>query len=107
MSVLYKLKGVAETRIEEVCCPRCEVSEDDIDDFFDIENIFPTFEGIIATVKCFSCGFYYIPEQEIEIVDDRKLKIGVSKDMKQHPESNTSWDRRQVQEKLNILNGAI
>lgn len=110
MGVRIRLKGLGQTIVHELYCPNCEISEDDtdlLDQLIVSTDAVPTYEGIFATVKCHVCGFFYIPEhQDVEIIDDRELKLKILSDMKKK-DSTSQWDRVSVQASLDILNQKV
>lgn len=80
MALKFRLKGLAETYVEHICCPGCGLHGSD-DENFATEYTRVTFDGIIVVVDCLMCGEIFVPEiQELEIVDNVALHDAVIKD---------------------------
>lgn len=82
MALRFRLKGLAETYIEEVACPCCGSSGID-DEMFSTEHTKVTCEGIIVVLQCRNCDEIFIPhDQKMGIVNSQELKIAVVNDHK-------------------------
>ncbi len=80
MALKFRLKGLAETFIEEIVCPCCQTSGND-DTQFATELTKVTFEGIIVVVQCRSCGEIFVPNtQRLGILNPSELQQAVRKD---------------------------
>mgnify|MGYP001218837222 CR=1 FL=1 len=80
MALRFRLRGLAETFIEEIQCPCCGC--DGIDDQnFSTEHTKVTYEGIIIVLQCNECGEIFVPNnQKLGIIDQGELKSAVTKD---------------------------
>ena len=82
MALRFRLKGLAETYIEEVACPCCGVNGID-DQLFSTEHTKVTYEGIIVVLQCKNCDEIFIPSnQRMGIIDPQELKVAVVTDHK-------------------------
>ncbi|MBX7145568.1 MAG: hypothetical protein K1X79_14045 [Oligoflexia bacterium] len=80
MALKFRLKGLAETFIEEITCPCCGVIGND-DQSFSTELTKVTFEGIIVVVQCKSCAEIFVPDsQRLGILNPDELRRAVEKD---------------------------
>jgi hypothetical protein len=80
MALKFRLKGLAETFIEEISCPCCGVQGND-DHYFSTEFTKVTFDGIIVVVQCKSCAEIFVPNtQRLGIINPGELKKAVEKD---------------------------
>lgn len=80
MALKFRLKGLAETFIEEITCPCCGVTGND-DHSFSTELTKVTFEGIIVVVQCKSCAEIFVPDsQRLGILNPDELRRAVEKD---------------------------
>lgn len=80
MGLKFRLKGLAETFIEEITCPCCGLVGND-DQSFTTELTKVTFDGIIVVVQCKSCGEIFVPDsQRLGVLNPDELKKAVQKD---------------------------
>ena len=80
MALKFRLKGLAETFIEEIRCPCCGAMGSDDSDF-STELTKVTLEGIIVIVQCKSCSEIFVPNtQRLGVVNFDALKQAVEKD---------------------------
>ena len=80
MALKFRLKGPAETFIDEISCPCCGVIGQD-DENFATEFTKVTLEGIIVVVQCKMCAEIFVPTtQRLGILDSAELKKAVEKD---------------------------
>jgi uncharacterized Zn finger protein len=80
MAIKFRLKGLAETFIENIICPECGIAGND-DEHFSTELTKVTLEGIAVILQCKNCGEIFVPHtQRIGILNPRKLKLAVEKD---------------------------
>ena len=80
MSLKFRLKGLAETFVDEIACPNCGMHGVD-DQNFSTDLTRVTFEGIIIVVQCKSCGEIFVPKaQRLGIIDSSELARAVKKD---------------------------
>ena len=81
MSLRFRLKGLAETFIEEISCPHCGHKGKD-DQFFSTEMTRVTFDGIVVIANCKVCTEIFVPDtQRLGIVSQKALKEAVEKDL--------------------------
>lgn len=81
MSLRFRLKGLAETFIEEICCPCCGHTGKD-DQFFSTELTRVTFDGIVVIAQCKVCSEVFVPgTQRLGIVSQKALREAVEKDL--------------------------
>jgi hypothetical protein len=80
MALKFRLRGLAETFIDEIKCPCCGIRGNDDQDF-STELTKVTYEGIIVIVQCRSCNEIFVPRsQRLGVVDINELKKAVEKD---------------------------
>lgn len=81
MSLKFRLKGLAETFLDQVSCPCCGHKGND-DQFFSTEMTRVTFDGIVVIAQCKICSEIFIPNnQRMGILSQKALKEAVEKDM--------------------------
>ncbi|MGI6681384.1 MAG: hypothetical protein ACOX3T_07905 [Bdellovibrionota bacterium] len=80
MAIKFRLKGLAETFIDEITCPYCGLKGADDSDFLtDLSKV--TFAGIVVVAQCKACGEIFVPEnQRLGIVNYSALKSAVIQD---------------------------
>lgn len=80
MALTFKLRGLAETFVDEIECPECGINCND-DTHFSTELTKVTFEGIIVVVQCKSCHEIFVPDyQRLGIINPDQLKNAVKQD---------------------------
>jgi len=80
MALKFRLKGLAETFIDEITCPGCGVSGSD-DQHFSTDLTRVTFEGIIVVAECRCCGEIFVPRlQRLGVLDPLELRDAVKRD---------------------------
>ena len=80
MALRFRLKGLAETFIDEVRCPCCGTYSVE-DDCFGTELTRVTLVGIVVIVDCISFGEIFVPEgQNLGIIDQEALEEAVQLD---------------------------
>lgn len=87
MALKFRLKGLAETFLDEITCPHCgQRGTDDSDFITDLSKV--TFMGIVVVAQCKSCGEIFVPEnQRLGIVNFKALKDAVIKDSQETGEA--------------------
>ena len=82
MSLKFRLKGLAETFIDDIRCPCCgHDGEEDGDQGFRTELTRVTFEGIVVVIFCEVCSYVFVPVgQRFGIINPQKLRLAVEKD---------------------------
>jgi hypothetical protein len=82
MALKFRLRGLAETFLDEITCTCCGSRGND-EDFFSTELTRVTFEGIIVVVQCRACGEIFVPKtQRLGIINPGQLKEAVEQDCK-------------------------
>lgn len=80
MALKFRLKGLAETFIDQITCPCCGVVASD-DQPFSTELTRVTFDGIIVVVQCKQCAEIFVPEaQRLGVLNPTELRRAVEKD---------------------------
>jgi len=80
MSLKFRLKGLAETFLDEIICPECGFHSTD-DQNFSTELTRVTFEGIVIVLQCKNCGEIFVPKmQRLGIINSSALQKAVEKD---------------------------
>ena len=80
MALKFRLRGLAETFIDEITCPTCGTCGTD-DQHFSTELTKVTFEGIIVVVQCRTCHEIFVPStQRLGVLNPGQLKQAVHKD---------------------------
>ena len=80
MALKFRLRGLAETFIDHITCPKCKSTGND-DQFFTTDLTKVTFDGIIVIVQCRGCGEIFVPDtQRLGILNPEALKRAVEKD---------------------------
>lgn len=103
MALKFRLKGLAETFIDNIQCPHCGVCGSD-DEHFTTELSRVTYDGIVVVVQCRTCTEIFVPQsQRLGVINPEKLRDAVQKDSVETGEpilSNLSAVKLSV-EKLN------
>ena len=80
MALKFRLRGLAETFIDQIVCPCCGTSGTD-EHYFTTEFTKVTYEGIIVVVQCKSCREIFVPtSQRLGILNPVELRSAVEKD---------------------------
>ena len=83
MALKFRLKGLAETFVDDISCPCCGQLGND-DQHFTTELTRVTYEGIIVVVQCKSCAEIFVPgTQRLGVLDPEQLKLAVEKDCRE------------------------
>ena len=87
MALKFRLKGLAETFVEEITCPHCGLRGTDDNDFItDLSKV--TLMGIVVVAQCKSCGEIFVPNnQRVGIVNYSALKSAAIKDSEETGEA--------------------
>lgn len=82
MPLKFRLKGLAETFVDNLICPYCgHDGGEEGDQNFLTELTRVTFEGIIVVVECKLCGNIFVPDgQKFGVINHLKLRAAVEKD---------------------------
>lgn len=80
MALKFRLRGLAETFIEQIACPCCSnVGSDDQNFITEMTRV--TLEGIVVVVQCRACGEIFVPDsQRLGIINPKELKLAVERD---------------------------
>jgi len=80
MALKFRLRGLAETFIDEITCPGCGTKGSD-DHYFGTEFTKVTLEGIIVIAQCKQCGEIFVPNtQRLGVLNPAELRVAVEKD---------------------------
>ncbi len=80
MGLKFRLRGLAETFVDEIQCPGCGSQGND-DQHFATDNTKVTPEGIIVVAQCKNCGEIFVPiSQRLGILNPDGLRQAVEKD---------------------------
>jgi hypothetical protein len=80
MALKFRLRGLAETFIDDMTCPCCGQQGTD-DEQFSTEFTRVTLEGIVAIVQCKGCREIFVPRtQRLGILNPAALRQAVEKD---------------------------
>ena len=80
MALKFRLRGLAETFIDEITCPCCRETGND-DQSFTTELTKVTFDGIIVVVQCKACAEIFVPQsQRLGVLNPEALRQAVEKD---------------------------
>lgn len=84
MPLKFRLKGLAETFVDEIYCPHCGHSGGVSGDAgFKTDLTRVTFDGIVVVVECSACATLFVPpEQRFGVVNQQKLRDAVERDCK-------------------------
>ena len=82
MPLKFRLKGLAETFIDELACPECrQRGGEKGDQGFVTDLTRVTFDGIVVVAQCESCSHIFVPSgQKHGIIDKNKLRQAVERD---------------------------
>lgn len=82
MPLKFRLKGLAETFVDNLRCPCCgHDGGDEGDQGFRTELTRVTYDGIIVVVLCEVCHNIFVPlGQRLGVIDSRKLRSAVERD---------------------------
>lgn len=82
MALKFRLRGLAETFVEEIVCPCCSAEmKADNESAISTEHTKVTLSGIVVVVKCPSCNHVFIPhEQKFGVINTQRLQSAVERD---------------------------
>ena len=82
MPLKFRLKGLAETFIDDIRCPCCgHDGGEEGDQGFRTELTRVTFDGIIVVITCEVCAIVFVPEgQRLGVINSQKLRMAVERD---------------------------
>ena len=80
MALRFRLRGLAETFIDQIQCPGCGLAGGD-DSEFSTERTRVSLEGIVVVLQCRQCSEVFVPQnQRLGVIDQTKLKVAVQQD---------------------------
>lgn len=80
MALRFRLRGLAETFIEQINCPVCGKTGSD-DQFFSTDHTKVTMDGIVVVVQCKNCSEIFVPDsQRLGVLNPDGLRQAVEKD---------------------------
>ena len=107
MPLKFRLKGLAETFVDRICCPSCgHDGGEEGDQGFRTELTKVTYDGIIVVVQCSVCDTIFVPDgQRLGVINPSKLRHEVERDSNStgQPVLPTKGDVVLDVEKLNAL----
>jgi hypothetical protein len=82
MPLKFRLRGLAETFVDNIQCCNCgHDGGDDGDQAFKTEHTRVTYAGIIVVIECEVCGHVFVPDnQRRGVLNSGKLRSAVEKD---------------------------
>lgn len=82
MALRFRLKGLAETFVEALRCPRCgHDGGDDGDQGFSTDHTKVTYQGIVVVIRCERCAHVFLPDgQKNGVINSRRLREAVDRD---------------------------
>jgi len=82
MALKFRLKGLAETFVDNVCCPGCGYDGGpNGEKGFATERTKVTYDGIVVVLECEQCETIFVPyEQRHGIINVWALREAVEKD---------------------------
>ena len=82
MPLKFRLRGLAETFVDDICCPICgHDGGDEGDQGFLTEHTRVTFSGIVVVIECEGCDHVFVPEgQKRGIINSERLRSAVETD---------------------------
>ena len=85
MPLKFRLKGLAETFVDNLRCPSCKNDGGESgDEGFHTDLSRVTFDGIIVVIQCDHCSQIFVPDgQRFGILNSQKLRRAVEKDSQQ------------------------
>ncbi len=88
MPLKFRLKGLAETFVDLIQCPKCKHDGGDGgDEGFKTDLSRVTFDGIVVVIQCEKCSHVFVPDrQRFGVINIQKLRRAVEKDCKQSGE---------------------
>jgi ribosomal protein S27E len=105
MALKFRLRGLAETFIDEIQCSGCGFVGND-DEHFSTEFTKVTYDGIVVVVQCKVCGEIFVPaQQRLGVLNPEMLREAVVRDHEETGEPLVA-DLQAVRlaaEKLNAL----
>lgn len=85
MPLKFRLKGLAETFVDTLRCPKCaHDGGEGGDEGFRTDMSRVTFDGIIVVIQCEQCSHIFVPDgQRLGIINSQRLRRAVERDSAQ------------------------
>ncbi|HMO18152.1 MAG TPA: hypothetical protein PKA63_11215 [Oligoflexia bacterium] len=82
MSLKFRLRGLAETFVDEIMCPECgNEAGADHEGAFRTEHTKVTLSGIVVVMQCACCNHVFIPKQQkFGVINSQRLRDAVERD---------------------------
>ncbi len=82
MPLKFRLKGLAETFVENACCPMCHHDgADEGEQGFYTELTKVTYDGIVVVIQCPKCAYVFMPDgQRNGVINHARLRAAVERD---------------------------
>lgn len=82
MSLKFRLRGLAETFVEEIICPECgHESGTEPDTSFKTDKTKVTLSGIVVVMQCNCCSHVFVPtQQKFGVINSHRLQAAVERD---------------------------
>lgn len=82
MPLKFRLKGLAETFIDNLRCPKCgHDGGEDGEQGFQTDLTRVTLDGIIVVISCSVCSQVFVPDgQRLGVINHGRLRAAVEKD---------------------------
>lgn len=82
MPLKFRLRGLAETFIDNIACPCCGHDGGDAgDEGFRSDLSRVTFDGIVVVIQCNHCAYVFVPDgQRLGVINSSKLREAVTRD---------------------------
>jgi hypothetical protein len=81
MSLKFRLRGLAETFVDNMLCPECGHDPSGDPEGFKTDHTKVTLSGIVVVVQCPCCSTIFVPEQQkFGIINSQRLQAAVERD---------------------------
>jgi hypothetical protein len=82
MPLKFRLRGLAETFVNSICCPKCgHDGGKEGDEGFLTDYTRVTYDGIIIVIQCENCHEIFIPQdQRFGVINHSQLRDAVEND---------------------------
>lgn len=82
MPLKFRLKGLAETFVDEIrcaCCGHDGGEEGDKDFYTELTKV--TYDGIVVVIQCGVCGNVFVPDKQRNgVINSERLRNAVERD---------------------------
>ena len=78
MPLKFRLKGLAETFVDKICCPSCgHDGGSEGDQGFTTELTRVTYDGIVVVIQCSICNDVFVPDgQRQGVINSQRQRLG-------------------------------